>query len=283
MQLQQSELTAHVSRALAEDVGRGDVTSILTVPADSRGEALLVAREEGVLAGVAALLEVCRQVDPRIEVRLCVVDGDSLAADQTVCRLLGPSRSLLTAERTALNYLQHLSGIATRTARFVKLVAGTGARVVDTRKTIPGMRLLAKYAVRVGGGSNHRFGLDDGILIKDNHIAAAGGINAAVSAARRGAPHLLKIEVEVEDLAQVAEALDARADLLLLDNMSLEALSRAVDLARGRALTEASGGIREETIRAVAECGVDLISIGALTHSVRAMDFALDWGSTASA
>ena len=283
MELQPSELAAHVSRALAEDVGRGDVTSILTVPADSRGEALLVAREEGVLAGVSALLEVCRQVDSRIEVQLSAADGDFLAAGRTVCRLLGPSRSLLTAERTALNYLQHLSGIATRTARFVELVAGTGARIVDTRKTIPGMRLLAKYAVRVGGGSNHRFGLDDGILIKDNHIAAAGGISAAVSAARRGAPHLLKVEVEVEDLTQVAEALDARADLLLLDNMSPETLSRAVDLARGRALTEASGGIREETIRAVAECGVDLISIGALTHSVRAMDFALDWGSTASA
>ncbi|HEU4753578.1 MAG TPA: carboxylating nicotinate-nucleotide diphosphorylase, partial [Armatimonadota bacterium] len=170
-----------------------------------------------------------------------------------------------------------LSGIATRTARFVKLVEGTGARIVDTRKTIPGLRLLSKYAVRMGGGGNHRFGLYDGVLIKDNHLRAAGGITPAVRMARETAPHLLRIEVEVETLEQVREALDAGADILLLDNMPLERLRAAVGLCRGRAITEASGGINEQTVRAIAEAGVDLISVGALTHSVTALDISLDW------
>jgi nicotinate-nucleotide pyrophosphorylase (carboxylating) len=200
-----------------------------------------------------------------------VKPGDRIAT------VRGPARALLTGERVALNFLQHLSGIATRTARFVKLVEGTGASIVDTRKTVPGLRALAKYAVRAGGGHNHRFGLYDGVLIKDNHIQAAGGITAAVQGARRLAPHLLKIEVEVESLQQVREALAAGADILLLDNMDLETLRDAVRLCKGRALTEASGGVSEETVRAIAETGVDLISVGALTHSVTALDISLDF------
>ena len=265
-----------IARALAEDLGGGDVTTLATVPAETRAEARIVARAAGVVAGLPVAARVFAHVDRRVEVALVARDGERVRPGQSVATLAGPARAILSGERVALNFLQHLSGIATRTARFVERVAGTGARILDTRKTIPGLRLLAKYAVRCGGGQNHRFGLYDGILIKDNHIAAAGSLAAAVARARALAPHLARVEVEVETLDQVREALAAGADLLLLDNMPLDEMRQAVALCRGRAQTEASGGITEETVRAVAETGVDFISIGALTHSVSALDFSLD-------
>ena len=265
-----------IARALAEDLGGGDVTTLATVPAETRAEARIVARAAAVVAGLPVAARVFAHVDRRVEVALVARDGERVRPGQSVATLAGPARAILSGERVALNFLQHLSGIATRTARFVERVAGTGARILDTRKTIPGLRLLAKYAVRCGGGQNHRFGLYDGILIKDNHIAAAGSLAAAVARARALAPHLARVEVEVETLDQVREALAAGADLLLLDNMPLDEMRQAVALCRGRAQTEASGGITEETVRAVAETGVDFISIGALTHSVSALDFSLD-------
>lgn len=272
-----SELERAVAVALEEDIGPGDVTTLATVPADAFGRAVFVAREAGVLAGLPCARAVYRRLDPAVRFEAFLQDGDDLAPGARVAAVEGPARAILTGERVALNFLQHLSGIATRTARFVRLVEGTGARIADTRKTVPGLRALAKYAVRVGGGTNHRFGLYDGVLIKDNHIRAAGGLRRAIERARHVAPHLLRIEVEAETLEEVREALEAGADVILLDNMDPNTLRAAVELCRGRALTEASGGIREETIRAVAEAGVDLISVGALTHSVTALDIGLDW------
>lgn len=273
----QAEIDRIVSLALAEDIGAGDVTSLATVPAESSGRAVFQAKAEGVLAGMPVLTAVYAGVDPSVRVEILLNDGAALRRGDRIAVVEGPSRSLLTGERVALNFLQHLSGIATRTRHFVRLVEGTGARIVDTRKTVPGMRALAKYAVRAGGGQNHRFALYDGVLIKDNHIQASGGITPAVRRAREIAPHLLRVEVEVETLDQVREALDAGADILLLDNMDLDTLREAVTLCRGRALTEASGGVHEGTVRAIAETGVDLISVGALTHSVTALDISLDW------
>jgi nicotinate-nucleotide pyrophosphorylase (carboxylating) len=266
-----------IALALAEDVGPGDVTTLATVPESSQGRAVFLAKAEGIVAGLPLVQRVYSQLDAAVQVKLLVSEGTKVTHGTKVAVLIGPSRALLTGERLALNFVQHLSGIATRTARFVGLVEGTGARIVDTRKTIPGLRALAKYAVRMGGGHNHRFALYDGVLIKDNHLRAAGGIEAAVKAARAAASHLLKIEVEVETLDQAREALDSGADLLLLDNMDLDTLRQAVGFCRGRALTEASGGVNEQTVRAIAETGVDLISVGALTHSVTALDISLDW------
>lgn len=271
------ELHDLVARALAEDLGPGDVTTLATVPAEAQGSAAVVAREPGTVAGLPLLVAVYAAVDSRVAVQLHAKDGDAVRRGDRLATVQGPARALLTGERTALNFVQHLSGIATRTATLAGLLRGTSARLVDTRKTVPGLRALAKYAVRAGGGHNHRFGLYDGVLIKDNHIAAAGGIAAAVRRARERAPHLLRVEVEVETLDQVDEALAAGADLLLLDNMPLPLLQEAVRRCRGRALTEASGGVTEASIRAIAETGVDLISVGALTHSVTALDIGLDW------
>ncbi|MCC2671012.1 MAG: nadC [Armatimonadetes bacterium] len=265
-------------QALAEDIWWGDVTSLVTVPAETRGRAIFLAKDIGVLCGLPVLQQVYARVDPSVTVRTLLEEGSPLTPGTRIAEAEGTARSLLTGERVSLNFLQHLSAIATRTAAFVRLVEGTGARIVDTRKTVPGLRALAKYAVRAGGGHNHRFGLYDGVLIKDNHLQAAGGVTAAVSRARELAPHTLRIEVEVETLEQVREALEARADVLLLDNMDLDTRRQAVQLCRGKALTEASGGINEETVRAIAEVGVDLISVGALTHSVTALDISLDWG-----
>lgn len=228
------------------------------------------------MAGLPVAARVFTLVDPAVSFLSLVKEGEEVAPGQEVARIKGPARALLTAERTALNFLQHLSGIATRTRRLAGLIADTGARLVDTRKTVPGMRLLAKYAVTVGGGGNHRLGLDDGILIKDNHIKAAGGIAAAVERARALAPHTLRIEVECETLAQVREALQAGADIVLLDNMSPEQVREAARLVAGRALIEVSGGVTEENIRAMALAGADLISVGALTHSVRAVDISME-------
>ncbi|MHB9145314.1 MAG: carboxylating nicotinate-nucleotide diphosphorylase [Symbiobacteriia bacterium] len=272
-----------VRRALVEDLGTGDVTSEAVIPADLEAEALVVAREPGVLAGLPVAQEVFRQVDPTVAQQTKAQDGQTLQPGDSVLYLRGKARSLLAAERVALNFLQRMSGIATATARLVALVEGTDAHIVDTRKTVPGLRLLDKYAVRQGGGANHRFGLYDAVLIKDNHVAAAGGVAAAVRAARARAGHTVKVEVEVDTLSQLAEALAAGADLVLLDNMDPATLHEAVRLTAGRAVLEASGGITEATIRGVAETGVQLISVGALTHSVRALDLALDFVQAAPA
>jgi nicotinate-nucleotide pyrophosphorylase (carboxylating) len=263
--------------ALLEDLGRaGDLTTDAIVPADARGEARIVAREAGVVSGIFVVERVFAVLDPQVTVRVAVADGGRVEPGTVVATIAGPLRSILTGERTALNLISRLSGIATATSRLVEAVAGTRATIVDTRKTTPGLRALEKAAVRDGGGSNHRFGLDDAILIKDNHVAIAGGITAAIEAARRRAGHLVKIEIEVDTLAQLDEALAARADIVLLDNFTPEQQREAVARTAGRALLEASGRIDAATVRAVAETGVDLISSGALTHSVRILDLGLD-------
>ena len=268
-----------IELALAEDLGTGDITSLTTIPVDAVGDAVLLAKEHGVLAGLPVVEMVLRAVDPRLALHPLTSDGLPITAGERLASLHGPTRGLLSAERTLLNFLQRLSGIATATARYVQAVAGTNARIVDTRKTVPGHRVLDKYAVRAGGGSNHRFNLSDGVLIKDNHIAALGGVAAAIHAARAGAPHTLKIECEVESLAMAREAMDAGADIILLDNMPLDEMRACVALIAGRALTEASGNVTLDRVRAIAECGVDLISVGALTHSVKALDISLDFES----
>lgn len=275
--LNSRELDSLIALALSEDVGAGDITTLATLEPDTSGSAVFQVKATGCLAGLPAIAAVYRQLDPAVQVELLAREGDRVEPGQFIARARGPAAAILTGERISLNLLQFLSGVATRTARFVDLVAGTDARIVDTRKTLPGYRSLCKYAVRVGGGHNHRFGLYDGVLIKDNHIQAAGGIGAAISRARRTAHHLLKIEIEVETLDQLREALDAGADVLMLDNMDLDTLRQAVELCRGRAITEASGGVNESTVRGIAEAGVDLISVGALTHSVTALDISLDW------
>ena len=265
--------------ALAEDIGGGDVTSMLTVPADRHARGTIIAKAPGVISGLDAASEVFRRVDPATRFTPLVADGDVVPAKAPIATIEGYATSVLAAERVALNLLQLLSGVATITARYVAAVRGTKARIVDTRKTTPGLRSLEKAAVRHGGGHNHRFGLTDGVLIKDNHLAAIGGRNrvaSAVSLARQGAPHTLRIEIEVTTLDELAQALDAGADVVLLDNMDVAALRRAVALAHGRALLEASGGVTLETVAEIAATGVDLISIGALTHSAPALDISLD-------
>ncbi|MHB1190435.1 MAG: carboxylating nicotinate-nucleotide diphosphorylase [Armatimonadota bacterium] len=307
-----------IRRALAEDVGTGDITTELTIPPGHASTGRIIAREAGVLSGVlvaervfalvARYLPIAVMAEPagegetyritmkrealeaetnlthpgrpvarvaeEVDFTAKLTDGGRIVPGAVVAEIEGPTAAILTAERTALNLLQRMSGIATGTARMVELVRHTGARIVDTRKTTPGLRVLEKYAVTCGGGRNHRFGLYDAVLIKDNHIRAAGGVSEAVKAARVG--HTVKVEVEADTLLQVEEALIAGADMILLDNMSPEELRKAVSLCRGRAVTEASGGITEETIVAVAEAGVELISVGALTHSVKALDLSLE-------
>jgi len=266
-----------IDLALAEDIGAGDITSLTTIPADSTSDAILLAKADGILAGLPVFAQVMSSVDPRLVVQPLAVEGERVSPGERLAAVSGPTRSLLTAERTALNFLQRMSGIATAAARYVKAVEGTKARIVDTRKTAPGHRVLDKYAVRAGGGANHRFNLSDGVLIKDNHIAAVGGVQAAIESARAGAPHTLKIEVEVVTLEMARQAVEAGADIILLDNMSLEEMQECVALIAGRALTEASGGVTLDRARAMAETGVDLISIGALTHSVQALDISLEF------
>ena len=264
-------------RALAEDLGRaGDVTTDAIVTADHAGRASIVARAPGRVAGVEPALHAFRLLDPECRAELRLRDGADAAAGQEIARVSGRARALLTAERTALNLLGRLSGIATATRDVVARLEGLTTRVASTRKTTPGLRALEKYAVCVGGGSSHRYGLDDAVLVKDNHIALAGGIAAAVERVRKGASYLLKLEVEVDTLAQLDEALALGVDAVLLDNMDLETLREAVRRARGRALTEASGGIQPDTVRTVAETGVDLVSLGWLTHSAPVLDVALD-------
>jgi nicotinate-nucleotide pyrophosphorylase (carboxylating) len=267
-----------VMNALAEDVGPGDVTTLATIPPNARCTAELKSRVTGVVAGLSVAIETFRQLDPGVEIDEHKRDGDDIAPGDRLLTVRGAARAVLTAERVALNFAQRMSGTATATARFVDAVKGTHATIIDTRKTTPGLRQLEKYAVRAGGGQNHRFGLFDGILIKDNHIAASpDGVGGAIQAARRHAPHSLRIEVETETLDQVREALEAGADAILLDNMPPELLREAVELIQGRAVSEASGGITLENVRAVAEAGVDLISVGGLTHSAPALDLGLDF------
>lgn len=278
----QPDVQAIIDLALSEDIGTGDVTSLATVPVDRMAEGVMLAKAGGVLSGVEVARQVFRTVDPAIVFTPLLADGDRLSHRMEIATLSGPARSLLTAERTALNLMQRLSGVATQTARYVAATEGTHAHIVDTRKTTPGMRLLEKRAVMHGGGRNHRFGLADGVLIKDNHLAAIGGprrITDAIERARALAPHTLKIEIEVTSLDALQEALDARADIIMLDNMETGAMADAVRLRDAHthpALLEASGGITLERIPEVAATGVDLISVGALTHSSPALDISLE-------
>lgn len=271
-----------VRRALEEDLGRaGDLTSDAVIPPEHRARAVVVARRAGCIAGLDVAAAVFRLLDPSLEVELCAADGDHVAAATVLAKVSGPARSLLSAERTALNFLGHLSGIATITRGIVEAVAGagTGARVVCTRKTTPGLRTLEKYAVRCGGGANHRFGLDDAVMIKDNHRLVAGGLRPAVERVRGRIGHMVKIEVEVDTLEQLDEALALEVDAVLLDNMDLQTLRQAVGRIRdagGRVVSEASGGITPETAPAVAATGVDLLSVGWITHSAPNLDVALD-------
>lgn len=267
-----------VEAALEEDIGgAGDITTDATIPVGVTGEAAIVAREAGVIAGLDLAAQAFRALDPDVKFFPLVSDGDAVKQGAKIARIAGKTRAILTAERTALNFLGHLSGVATLTSRFVEAVAGTGARITCTRKTTPGLRALEKYAVRMGGGVNHRFGLYDGVLIKDNHIAAAGGIGNALRALGARAGHMVRIEVEVDTLDQLKEALRFPIDAVLLDNMDVPTLKRAVAIVGGRVTTEASGGVRLDTVRKIAETGIDLISAGALTHSAKRLDLSLEW------
>lgn len=264
-----------IELALSEDLGPGDVTAEAAIPAESESLAVILAKQQLVLAGMEAAREVFRSLDPAVQFTPLARDGEVIQAGTELARVSGNTRILLAGERVALNLLQHLSGIATLTAKYVEKVRGTQARVLDTRKTLPGLRTLEKYAVRMGGGKNHRFGLYDGVLIKDNHITACGGITKAVEQARKTAHHLLRIEVETKSLTEVTEALASGADVIMLDNMPIKMMSEAVKLIAGRALVEASGNVTLDTIRAIAETGVDLISSGSLTHSAPAVDISM--------
>lgn len=261
--------------ALKEDVGTGDITTNCCIPAENRSEAYFIAKEDGVICGIDIAQKIFSLVDEKIILISKSKDGDFVKKGDIIAEVIGPSRGILTGERVALNLMQRLSGTATATAKAVSSVAGTNAKIADTRKSTPGLRVLEKYAVRVGGGHNHRFNLSDGVLIKDNHIAAAGGIASAVKAARAAVPHVMKIEVETETLDEVKQALEAGADIIMLDNMSVELMAQAVTLIGGRALTEASGNMGEKDLSQVAKTGVDFISIGALTHSVKSLDISL--------
>ena len=261
--------------ALREDIGTGDVTTNCCVPEDAMSTGAFKAKESGIVCGLGVAARLFQLLDESVILTPIVSEGDFVDKGGVIAGITGPSRSILTGERTALNIMQHMSGVATRTAEAAKVVSGTKAKIVDTRKTMPGLRVLDKYAVRCGGGANHRLNLSDGVLIKDNHIMASGGIANAVAYARNGCPFTLKIEVETETLEQVEEALAAGADIIMLDNMPLETMAEAVKLIAGRALTEASGNMGERDLKAVADTGVDFISIGALTHSVKALDISL--------
>ena len=267
-----------VATALEEDLGQaGDITTDAIVPAGTVGEAAIVARQQGVIAGLDLAAAAFTALDADVRFKRLVEDGEKVAAGATIAEISGGSRALLTGERTALNFLGRLSGIATLTAAFVEAVDGTGARIACTRKTTPGLRALEKYAVRAGGGINHRFGLYDAVLVKDNHISAAGGLAHALKRLRARADHMVKIEVEVETLHQLEEALTFPIDAVLLDNMDVTTLARAVKLVAGRVKIEASGGVNLENVRAIASTGVDLVSVGALTHSPRNLDSSLEW------
>lgn len=270
-----NEIDRIIRTALAEDIGWGDITTRACIEVGSQSRAELVAKEDFILAGIDVAAQVFAAVDATVSFEKLREDGRAIRRGEVFAWLKGTSASLLQGERVALNLLQRMSGIATLTGLFVTAVDGTGVRIVDTRKTTPGLRYLEKYAVRAGGGQNHRYALCDGILIKENHIHAAGGVAAAVRRAKIAAPHTIKVEVETTTIAEVEEALLASADIILLDNMTLDELRQAVKLVAGRALTEASGGVNLKSVRTIAETGVDLISVGALTHSYRSVDISL--------
>lgn len=276
MTLPEQAVRTLVAAALQEDIGHGDVTTNACVPADMNATARLLVKSDGVVCGHPVARAAFSALAPDVRYDELVPEGAAVTAGTVVATVTGPARAILTGERVALNFMQRLSGIATMTRRLTAQVAGTRAKLVDTRKTTPGLRVLEKYAVRIGGGHNHRFGLYDAVLIKDNHIAVAGGIAAAVAACRAAAPHTAKIEVEVTNLSELEEAIAAGADIVLLDNMDPALLQQAVRQTAGRALLEASGGINEKTLAAVAASGVDYISMGALTHSAPALDISLD-------
>ncbi|WOC15154.1 carboxylating nicotinate-nucleotide diphosphorylase [Pseudochrobactrum sp. MP213Fo] len=266
-----------VRNALLEDLGRaGDITSHATIAPEAQALAVLTSREDGVICGVDFIRAAFQQIDAALEVEIAVADGAHITAGQEIARIGGNARAILSAERVALNFLMVLSGIASYTARFAEKIAHTNAKICDTRKTMPGMRAFAKYAVRCGGGANHRFGLDDAVLIKDNHIAVAGGVKQAIEAARNFVGHLVKIEVEVDTLEQMKDALDVQADVILLDNMPPETLVKAVEINAGRAKLEASGNINFDTVEAVSESGIDYISTSKITMSAPTLDVGLD-------
>jgi len=262
-------------RVLEEDIGTGDVTTLATIQPGTQASAELVAKEDFVLSGIDVAKRVFHLLSAETAFEKLIEDGQSVKRGDVLAWIKGDAAVLLQGERVALNLLQRMCGVATLTAEFVKEIGGTGAIIVDTRKTTPGLRILEKYSVRMGGGGNHRMALYDAVLIKENHVAAAGGITSAVNRARQNVPHTQKVEVEVRNQVEVAEALDAGADILLLDNMSTEELRAAVEMINGRAITEASGGVNLETVRDIAETGVRLISVGALTHSYRAVDISM--------
>ncbi|HWI65884.1 MAG TPA: carboxylating nicotinate-nucleotide diphosphorylase [Symbiobacteriaceae bacterium] len=265
-----------VRRALLEDVGPGDITTEATVPADKLCTAVIIVKEEGVLCGQPVAQAVFRALDPSLTYEVLVAEGSRVTPGTEVARITGNARSVLTAERVALNFLQRMSGIASVTRRLADSIKYYHARLVETRKTTPGLRILEKYAVRVGGGLNHRYGLHDAILIKDNHIVVSGGVRQAIIAARKVCSHTSRVEVEVDTLEQLQEALDAGADIILLDNMDPDTMRRAVEMTAGKAVLEASGGITAANLEEVARTGVDIISMGALTHSVKSLDISLD-------
>ncbi|HYH03486.1 MAG TPA: carboxylating nicotinate-nucleotide diphosphorylase [Bacillota bacterium] len=265
-----------VKNALQEDIFSGDITSEAIFETDFQARASFIAKSSGVAAGFPVVIAVFNHLDPKVVCYSKVPEGSQVAAGEIIGEVTGSIKAILSGERVALNFLQRLSGIATQTANLAKLIEGYPARIVDTRKTTPGLRILEKYAVRQGGGLNHRFNLADAVLIKDNHIAACGSIGEAVRRVRLRAPHTMRIEVEVENEAQVCEALEAKADIIMLDNMSVEEMTRMVGLINHRAIVEASGNINETTIKNVAATGVDIISVGSITHSVKALDISLD-------
>jgi len=267
-----------VATALEEDLGGvGDITTNTIIPPDAQGDASIIVRKPGVIAGLDLAAASFKSLDPDVRFTRIVEDGSKVEAGATIARIAGKTRALLTGERTALNFFGRLSGIATLTAGYVAAVEGTHAKIVETRKTTPGLRALEKYAVRCGGGTNHRFGLYDAVLVKDNHIAAAGGLAEALNAVRTAVGHLVKIEVEVDTLDQLEKVLRFPIDAVLLDNMEAGTLKRAIALVKGRVITEASGGVTLESVREIAKTGVDLISVGALTHSARSLDSSLEW------
>ena len=278
MQLSRQEVDDFINRALSEDIGRGDLTTNVTIPPGTHLKASMVARQELVVCGLEIAMLTFKRVNAEIKVELKAKDGDKLAKGAVLATVEGDARPVLAAERTALNILQHLSGIATTVRKYVEAVDGTGCTMIDTRKTIPGLRNLAKYASFVGGARNHRIRLDDGVLIKDNHIAAAGSLTATVKRAMQGTPALTIVEVECDTLEQVKEAAESGVDMILLDNMDVDMLKKAVEIVAGRCKIECSGGVTLETVRDKAMTGVDFISSGRMTQSAAAVDIGLDWG-----
>ena len=275
MQLYNTQIDKIIELALEEDIGSGDITTLSTIPENTTAHGRFIAKQDTVICGIDVAEKVFRKIDSSVVFNAYFKDGDTVKVGDVIAEVDGNARSMLTAERCALNIMQRLSGVAQRTSECVAMVKGTKAKITDTRKTTPGMRALEKYAVRIGGGTNHRYNLADGVLIKDNHIAAAGSITAAVTNARKIIPHTLKIEVEVETFEQLREAIDAGADIIMLDNMSNEDMAESVRICAGRALLEASGNMDRRDLYEVAKTGVDIISIGALTHTIKAADISL--------